>query len=309
MPTTISQLIPKLWSAMLMREFQRMSVFGGITTDKSGETPIGNKISLGRLTNDVAINDYSHNTDINDPETLTSGADEIVLDQQKYFHIYVDDIDRVQSNVPLLSAYTQKAAHRMADTFDGYVYGILNGSAVDATHKQTIADLGDAMTADQVKAMVRQFASVNKAMTDLNVPREDRWCVIGTPVEYALLQYLREESGGDWGSGDMGDAAWRNNMLSDFLGMSVMCSTQLPTAFPTGSGTAKKTRALIGRRESIAWSIQIQSIQSYMPEKRFGTAVKGLWTYGGVAWQRLPASVSNPANTGNNLIYKLETAN
>ena len=47
----------------------------------------------------------------------------MAIDQQKYFHFYVDSIDRAQQNVNVLDEAMRRSAWRLRDLADSYIAG------------------------------------------------------------------------------------------------------------------------------------------------------------------------------------------
>jgi hypothetical protein len=58
----------------------------------------GNTVKIASI-GDVTVSDYNKDTDIDPPASLTDSEQILSIDQQKYFHFYVDSIDRAQQNV------------------------------------------------------------------------------------------------------------------------------------------------------------------------------------------------------------------
>ena len=111
----ITKAIPTLWSARIWEGFQRENVWAGLVTDISSELASGgDKINLVNITSGVTVRDYSRNTDITEPEILTDGDQTLDITEQKYFNIYVDDVDKVQSRPALMDHFSLMAGREVS---------------------------------------------------------------------------------------------------------------------------------------------------------------------------------------------------
>src|SRR3982750_1849031 len=93
--------IPTVWAARLLVALEKALIYGQTNVsnrDYEGEIQAaGNTVKIGAI-GDVTIGDYTKDTDIADPEVLTDDDQSLLIDQQKYFHFYVDSVDRAQQN-------------------------------------------------------------------------------------------------------------------------------------------------------------------------------------------------------------------
>ena len=130
----ITKAIPTLWSARIYEGFQRMNVWANLVTDISGQLASGgDRINLLSITSDVTVNDYQRNTDISDPELMDDASVQLLIDQLKYFNIYVDDVDRVQALPALMDHFSLQAGRQIAKTYDEYVYGLFTGGNLSSS--------------------------------------------------------------------------------------------------------------------------------------------------------------------------------
>jgi hypothetical protein len=81
--------------------------------------------SIGRVT----IGNYTKNTDIGAPETLTSSQKQLVIDQQKFFNFQVDDIDKAQTKPKVMAEAMKEAAFGLSDVEDLFLAGFHTGAA------------------------------------------------------------------------------------------------------------------------------------------------------------------------------------
>ena len=84
--------IPTVWAARLLTALEKSLVYGQANVcnrDYEGEIrEAGNTVKIGSI-GDVTIGDYTKDTDITAPETLTDSDQQLEIDQAKYFNFYV----------------------------------------------------------------------------------------------------------------------------------------------------------------------------------------------------------------------------
>ena len=97
--------IPTVWAARLLSALEKELVYGQTNVsnrDYEGDIRVaGNTVKIASV-GDVTVDDYVKDTPIGDPQILTDTAQTMLIDQQKYFHFFVDSVDRAQQNVNTL---------------------------------------------------------------------------------------------------------------------------------------------------------------------------------------------------------------
>ena len=134
----VTTFIPELWSARLLYALDKAHVatnlvnreYQGIIANQGDTVHIN---SIGAIT----VKDYTKNTDIADPDALTTTEQTLVIDQCKYFNFQVDDVDNVQAAGDLVDTAMSRAAYSLADVADAYLLktiaaGAASGNTVGA---------------------------------------------------------------------------------------------------------------------------------------------------------------------------------
>jgi hypothetical protein len=84
---TLNSFIPEIWSNEIARNLDKLLVYGQpeiVNRDYEGEiTGAGDTVHISGI-GPVTIGNYIKNTNIGDPETLTSAQTTLIIDQQKY---------------------------------------------------------------------------------------------------------------------------------------------------------------------------------------------------------------------------------
>ena len=89
----ITTFIPQIWSARLLNALEKAHVAAQlVNTDYEGEIKQhGDTVKINSL-GAITIKDYTKNTDMDAPETLTTEEAVLTISQAKYFNFQVDDI-------------------------------------------------------------------------------------------------------------------------------------------------------------------------------------------------------------------------
>jgi len=80
----------------------------------------GNTVKIASIS-EVTVDDYTKDTNIGDPESLTDAEQTLLIDQAKYFNFYVDSIDRAQQNVNVLDEAMRHASWQLRDKADAFL--------------------------------------------------------------------------------------------------------------------------------------------------------------------------------------------
>ena len=264
----ITKTIPELWSARLIQAFNNTSVYrSAVATDVSSEATEGNKVHFGTLTSAVTVKDYTRNTDIADPELASDSEQILEIDNQKYFHIYMDDIDRVQTKPAIMDQFAADAMQAVADHVDGHFYAKVKETFTRASDKTVI---GATTTATYAEKFIDGLAAVNTKFARANVPAgTGRYCVMSPETKEELVKYLVKKGNT---IGNLNETALRNGEVGNLMGFTMFVSNQ--------NNAADKYPAICGLRRNIFYAGQISKVEVYRPEKRFGDAIKGLYVYG-----------------------------
>lgn len=269
----VTTFIPELWSARLLYALDKAHVatnlvnreYQGIIANQGDTVHIN---SIGAIT----VKDYTKNTDIADPDALTTTEQTLVIDQCKYFNFQVDDVDNVQAAGDLVDTAMSRAAYSLADVADAY---LLKTIAAGAASGNTVGAASGpiALTAANVyENIVKLRTKLDKA----NVPNPGRTIVV-PPEVYALLLMDDRFAKSDAAAGQ---SALLNGEVGRVAGFTVYMSNNVHTG--TGTDTGKTAYFEITAQVSTAttYAEQIIKTEAYRLEKRFADAVKGLHVYG-----------------------------
>lgn len=290
----LDNFIPEIWSNQLLVNLYKNLVYaqdGVVNRDYEGEIQAaGDTVrinSIGRVT----VSDYSKNTDMGSPQTLTDAQSVLTISQQKSFNFQIDDVDKAQQNPKVMSQAMVEAAYALRNTADQFMaaqYVDINAANyVGGSTNTNPLEINPTTDASPVANIVGQSlayeALVDASVTldENDIPEDGRWIIVPPWFEGQLEKDQRFVS--------FGTNANRSNLENGFgneanggigrvSGFTVLKSNNVPV---TLNGDGSHVYHIVGGH-SMLWSYadQVREVEAYRPEKRFGDAVKGLHLYG-----------------------------
>lgn len=262
------EFIPTVWAARLLTALEKALVYGQpgiVNRDYEGEIrKAGNVVKIASIGN-VTIDDYEKDTDIGGPETLTDTAQNLTINQAKYFNFYVDSIDRAQQNVNVLDEAMRLSSWSLREHADAYLGGVM-AAAVTGNVIGTVEDPVVPTSEDAYEHLV----DLGIMLDESNAPLEGRFVVVPAWFHGLLLKDDRFINAGTLRS----DRALANGQVGEAAGFRILKSNNVPNV------DGEQYKIIAGHSIATAYVEQILDLQSYKPEKRFGDAVKGLHVYG-----------------------------
>jgi len=261
--------IPTVWAGRLLTALENALVYGQkqvCNRDYEGEIQAaGNTVKIASIGN-VAVADYEKDTDIADAAALTDAEQTLLIDQQKYFHFYVDSLDRVQQNVDIMDEAMRNAGWRLREEADNFLAGVMD-AAMPAGN--TIGSIATPIVPTKDNAY-EYLVDLGVKLDESNAPINGRFCIIPAWFHGMLLKDDRFVRSGT----TVGDARLANGEVGEAAGFRILKSNNVPNT------SGLKYKIIAGHANATAYVEQILDLQGYKPEKRFGDAVKGLHVYG-----------------------------
>ena len=261
--------IPTVWAGRLLTALENALVYGQkqvCNRDYEGEIQAaGNTVKIASIGN-VTVNDYEKDVDIADAAALTDAEQTLLIDQQKYFHFYVDSLDRVQQNVDIMDEAMRNAGWRLREEADNFLAGVMD-AAMPAGN--TIGSIATPIVPTKDNAY-EYLVDLGVKLDESNAPINGRFCIIPAWFHGMLLKDDRFVRSGT----TVGDARLANGEVGEAAGFRILKSNNVPNT------SGLKYKIIAGHANATAYVEQILDLQGYKPEKRFGDAVKGLHVYG-----------------------------
>lgn len=257
----ITNFIPTVWSENLYSELDKKYIAVS-NCNRDFEGDIKGKGSTVKICGigDVNVFDYTRNTDMTAPQTLSDSVRTLTIDQAKCFNFQIDDIDKAQATPKLMNEAMRVAANALANTADAYVYSLYGEAG------KTITEA--ALTADKIVDLI---VDARTALFANNVSDANDIVVEVSPEIAALILKAKIDLSTD--NSDSLEAG----MIGKIGGCKIYVSNNIKTE---ENGGVVYHKCLARTKRAVAFAEQLSEIDAYRPEKRFADAVKGLHLYG-----------------------------
>ena len=254
----ITNFIPTVWSETLYNQLERKYIavshcnrdFEGDIKEKGAVVKI---CGVGNIT----IGNYTKDTDMSTPQTLSDTCMELNIDQAKYFNFQIDDIDQAQCSPKLMEAAMKLAASGLANAADKYVYSLYQNSdyQINSAPENIIDKIIDART----------------LLFQNDVSDSEEVVVELTPYIAKLLMKEKADLVSD------NNGIIESGCIGSIAGCKIYVSNNVPF---DNVGGGEIHHCIVRTKRAIAFAEQLSEINAYRPEKRFADAVKGLYLFG-----------------------------
>lgn len=282
--------IPEIWSGKLIEKFYASTVLAAISnTDYEGEIKShGDKVHI-RTKPTITIKAYLADAAL---ELERPQGNQIILniDQGQYFNTILDDVMSIQSDINLMSMWSDDAAEQMKIVIDkavllgikdqadaanrGLTAGKITGAinlGVTGTPLALVASSPTTGQVDILDAMMR----LGQALDEQNIPETGRWIILPT---WAAVLVKRSELRQAYLSGD-NVSMLRNGRLGMVDRFTLYTSNLLP--FGTAAGLAAGEFILYaGHQHGLTFASQMTKMETLRSELTFGQVMRGLQVYG-----------------------------
>jgi hypothetical protein len=284
--------IPEIWSGKLIEKFYASTVLAAISnTDYEGEIKAhGDKVHI-RTKPTITIKQYYADAAL---ETERPQGGQIILniDQGQYFNTIVDDVMKIQSDINLMSMWSDDAAEQMKIVIDravllgvlnqcdaanrgitaGKISGIIN-LGVTGTPLAVVANLTGAASTDV--ELLTVLLRLGLALDEQNIPETGRWVVMPT---WCAVLIKRSELRQAYLSGDS-VSMMRNGRIGMVDRFTLYTSNLMP--FGTAAGlNAGEYVIYAGHAHGLTFASQMTEMETLRSEMTFGQIMRGLQVYG-----------------------------
>ena len=254
----ITNFIPTVWSETLLSNIDRKYIAVS-NCNREFEGEIKGKGATVKIcgVGGVSIGNYTKNSDMGEPQTLSDTVQELTIDQAKYFNFQIDDIDKAQCTPKLMEAAMKLAANGLANAADEYIYNLYDqaGKRIDCNETNIINSI--------IYARKHLFQQNVTDASDIVVE-------LSPDVANTLLLEKAELLSNN-------NELLENGCIGSVAGCKVYVSNNVYQNNIAGVVTHK---CYVRTKRAIAFAEQLSEITAYRPEKRFADAVKGLYLYG-----------------------------
>ena len=263
----VTSFIPEIWNARLLYALRNDLVYTNLfNRNYEGEIrQAGDTVHINTIT-DITIKDYTRNTDIDNPEQLTTADQTLVVDQANYYNFYLNDVDKAQAMPGLIDAAMASASHGLAESVDKYLAGLL--AAATGTITTGLGSTSSPLTVTASSAY-ELLVDMKTAMDKANVPKLGRKVVLPPEFEGFMLKDARFAD-----NGGKGENRLENGAVARAAGFDIYISNNVPNT------SGAKYKVIASTQESNTYAEQLVKTEAYRREKGFDDGVKGLLVYG-----------------------------
>lgn len=274
---SVASFIPSIWNANMLLAFREAAIAANLVNrEYEGDATRGNTVKVNTAAA-VTVYDYSvgeaagGSTSATARTTAAHGVDstsvDLLIDQEKNFDFYVDDIDRAQA-AGSMNVYTTSAGQGLAEDADKFILaGISSAATLIRTGTGSDSTPLAITTGDQAFDVVRDL---RKKLNKNLVPVGNRVLVVNAEFEALLLSASSKLTNVDTSGSP---AALRDAMLGRLLGFDVYTSENMPEV--------TKAACLAWYRPAYAYVSQIQETEALRANDRIADRLRGLHVYGG----------------------------
>ncbi|MBO4355968.1 MAG: hypothetical protein J5850_03860 [Clostridia bacterium] len=256
----ITNFIPTVWSQTLAKSLEKEYIaVKNCNRDFEGSIKgVGDKVKINSI-GAVTLFDYTKNTDMSAPATMSDSTVTLSINRAKAFNFQIDDVDKTQANVNLLSATMREAANAIADDADAYIYSLY--SEISAANTITVEDMDYTDVVDTL-ILAREKLLKNNVNSNVDTVLEVSPEVAALILKSKILQSTDNED------------IISNGYIGSFIGFDVYVSNNIV------KDENDCYKCFARTKRAIAYADQLNAVEAYRPEKRFADAVKGLHLYG-----------------------------
>jgi hypothetical protein len=284
--------VPEIWSGKLVEKFYASTVLAAISnTDYEGEIKNkGDRVKI-RTKPTISIHDYDADGLLG-LDRPTGGTVELYIGNGKYFSLILDDVMQIQSDLNVLSMWSDDAAQQLKITVDtdvldgivnkmvaanrGVTAGAITGNinlGVQGTPLSVVSKnpgVGDVELLDVLMRM-------GQVLDEQNIPEIGRWVVMPAWAGRMIKQSELRQA---YLSGDS-VSMLRNGRLGMVDRFTIYISNLLPNHSTDSTNfNAGEWPIFAGHAHGLTFASQISKVETLRSELTFGQILRGLQVYG-----------------------------
>ena len=284
--------IPEIWSGKLVEKFYASTVLAAISnTDYEGE--IKNKGDRVKIRTKPTISIHNYDSDgLLGLDRPTGGTVELYIGNGKYFSLILDDVMEIQSDLNVLSMWSDDAAQQLKITIDTDVLTGMVGNMVAANQGLTAGaitgniNLGVQGTPLSVVSknpgvgdieLLDVLMRMGQVLDEQNIPEIGRWVVMPSWAGRMIKQSELRQA---YLSGDS-VSMLRNGRLGMVDRFTIYISNLLPNnSTDSAQFNAGEWPIFAGHAHGLTFASQISKVETLRSELTFGQILRGLQVYG-----------------------------
>jgi hypothetical protein len=284
--------IPEIWSGKLVEKFYASTVLAAISnTDYEGE--IKNKGDRVKIRTKPTISIHNYSSDgLLGLDRPTGGTVELFIGNGKYFSLILDDVMEVQSDLNILSMWSDDAAQQLkiavdSDVLDGIVggmaaanqgasAGVITGNINLGTKASPLSVVSKNPGAGDIE-LLDVLMRMGQVLDEQNIPEVGRWVVMPAWAGRMIKQSELRQA---YLSGDS-VSMLRNGRLGMVDRFTIYISNLLPNNSTDSTNfAAGEWPIFAGHAHGLTFASQISKVETLRSELTFGQILRGLQVYG-----------------------------
>jgi len=284
--------VPEIWSGKLVEKFYASTVLAAISnTDYEGEIKNqGDRVKI-RTKPTITIRDYKADGLLGLDRPTGSNL-ELYIGNGKYFSLILDDVLEVQSDLNVLSMWSDDAAQQMKIAVDqdvlggivnqassnnrGLTAGVITGNinlGVKGTPLSVVSKNPGSGDVELLDVLMR----LGQVFDEQNIPETGRWVVMPAWAGRMIKQSELRQA---YLSGDS-VTMLRNGRLGMVDRFTIYVSNLLPNNSSDSTNfSAGEWPIYAGHAHGLTFASQISKVETLRSELTFGQIVRGLQVYG-----------------------------
>lgn len=179
-PSTVQSLIPALWATDLQVAYRKALVYGECANRKyQGMIKnMGDTVKINTFADVTLESSYTRDTVISG-QSVQSTNSTLAITQSNAFNVKWDEVNQTQSAVKDgLSEIMSRTAYQMADTVDQFVADTIVAGVATAAPDNLMTAVTDVGVGAGDTDPYDLLVDLNVLLSQSNVPKEGRWCVV-----------------------------------------------------------------------------------------------------------------------------------
>lgn len=284
--------IPEIWSGKLVEKFYASTVLAAISnTDYEGEIKNqGDRVKI-RTKPTVTIRDYRADGLLG-LDRPTGSSIELYIGNGKYFSLALDDVMEIQSDLNILSMWSDDAAqqlkivvdqdvlggivNQMAAANQGTAAGVITASLNLGIKSTPLTVVGRNAGSGQIE-LVDVLLRMGQVLDEQNIPEVGRWVVMPSWAGRMIKQSELRQA---YLSGDS-VSMLRNGRLGMVDRFTIYISNLLPNNSSDSTNfAAGEWPIFAGHAHGLTFASQISKVETLRSELTFAQILRGLQVYG-----------------------------
>jgi hypothetical protein len=284
--------IPEIWSGKLVEKFYASTVLAAISnTDYEGE--IKNKGDRVKIRTKPTVTIHNYDADgLLGLDRPTGGTVELYIGNGKYFSLILDDVMEIQSDLNVLSMWSDDAAQQLKITVDtdvlSGIVGQMNAANFGTTAGAITGNINLGVQGTPISVVSKNpgvgdvelldlLMRMGQVLDEQNIPEVGRWVVMpawaGRMIKQSELRqaYLSGDSVSMLRNGRLGMVDRFTIYISNLLPN----HSTLPASFNAGEWPI-----YAGHAHGLTFASQISKVETLRSELTFGQILRGLQVYG-----------------------------